>query len=139
MQKILSPNPPFFFFFSFLEPQVRNMEVPRLESNWSYSCWPQQCRVLAMSATDSTAHSNAGFLTHWSRPGIKPNPHWILVGFLTSEPRRELLKIDFVIIRFVSFGKRNKKHRYILDKTHAKKAKFPLPAKKKKKKKTSWE
>ena len=30
-----------------------------------------------------TAHGNAGFLTHWARPGIKLALSWILVGFLT--------------------------------------------------------
>ena len=37
-------------------------------SNWSWSCWPtqqpQQCEIQAVSATYTTAHSNAGSLTH---------------------------------------------------------------------------
>ena len=32
------------------------------------------------------SHSNAGSLTHWARPGIKPASFWILVGFITTEP-----------------------------------------------------
>ena len=33
---------------------------------------PQQCQIWAASVTYNTAHSNAGSLTHWVRPGIKP-------------------------------------------------------------------
>ena len=36
-------------------------------------------------------HSNAGFLTHWARPGTKPASSWIPVGFVTPEPQWELL------------------------------------------------
>ena len=31
----------------------------------------------------ATACGNAGSLTHWVRPGIKPTSSWILVGFLS--------------------------------------------------------
>ena len=34
------------------------------------------------SATYTTAHSNAGCLTHWARPGIKPMVSWMLVGIV---------------------------------------------------------
>ena len=44
-----------------------------------------------MSATHTTAHSNARSLNHWTRPGIEPSSSWILSGSLTAEPRRELL------------------------------------------------
>ena len=33
-----------------------------------------------------SAHSSAGSLTHWVRPGIKPMSSWILVGFFTAKP-----------------------------------------------------
>ena len=36
---------------------------------------PQQCGIQAASATYITAHGNAGSLTHWMMPGIKPDPH----------------------------------------------------------------
>ena len=36
-----------------------------------------------------TAHSNAGSLTHWARPGIEPASSWILVRFVSTEPWRE--------------------------------------------------
>ena len=43
---------------------------------------PQQCEIWATSATYNTAHRNAGSLTHWARPGIKPAISWFLVGFV---------------------------------------------------------
>ena len=60
--------------------------------NQSWSCWPtpQQLEIQAASATYTTAHGNAGSLTHWVRPGIKPKSSWILVRFATAEPWWEL-------------------------------------------------
>ena len=40
--------------------------------------------------TPHTAHGNARSLTHWMRPGIKPEFSWILVRFVTAEPQWEL-------------------------------------------------
>ena len=37
------------------------------------------------------SHSNAGSLTHWTRPGIEPASLWILGRFISAEPRGELL------------------------------------------------
>ena len=42
------------------------------------------------SVTYTTAQGNAGSLTHWVRAGIEPASSWILVGFITTEPRWEL-------------------------------------------------
>ena len=42
-----------------------------------------------MPAIYTTAHSNAGSLTHGVRPGIKPVSSWALVGFIATEPQRE--------------------------------------------------
>ena len=47
--------------------------------------------VGSASVTYTTAHSNAGCLTHLSRPGIEPVSSWIIVGFVTAEPQWELL------------------------------------------------
>jgi len=88
-----------FFFFpcllSFLGPHLWHMEVPRLGSNQSYSCWstsqPQQCQIPAMSVTYTASHGNAGSLTHRMKPGIKPATSWFLVGFVSTPPRQELL------------------------------------------------
>ena len=43
-----------------------------------------------MSATYITAHGNTGSLTHWVRPGIEPTSSWMLVRFVSAEPRWEL-------------------------------------------------
>ena len=63
--------------------------------NQSCSCQPtpqpQQHRIQASSATYTTAHGNAGFLTHGSRPGI-----WNLrrQGYsLSTEPQWGLLPL----------------------------------------------
>ena len=56
----------------------------------------------AMSATYTTAQSNVGSLTHWVRPGIKPISLWILVGFISAEPQREVLFLNFFLCYFSS-------------------------------------
>ena len=43
---------------------------------------PQQGWIRAASVTYTTAHGNAGSLTHWASPGIEPASSWILVGFV---------------------------------------------------------
>ena len=40
---------------------------------------PQQRRIQATSVTYTTAHSDAGSLTYWARPGIEPVSSWMLV------------------------------------------------------------
>ena len=42
------------------------------------------------SATQTTAHQNTGSLTRLARPGIEPASSWILVRFVSTEPRWEL-------------------------------------------------
>ena len=46
--------------------------------------------IWAESSTYTTAHGNARSLTHWVRPGIEPASSWVLVGFVTTEPRQQL-------------------------------------------------
>ena len=53
---------------------------------------PQQHGIRATCATYTTAHGNAGSLSCWARPGIKPASSWILVGFVIAEPWREPLQ-----------------------------------------------
>ena len=48
---------------------------------------PQQCGIRAAFVTYTTAHGNAGSLTHWARPGIEPETSWFLV---TADPWWEL-------------------------------------------------
>ena len=58
----------FFFFFSFQGHICGTWSFPGQGSNQSYSCRPtpepQQGQIQAVSATYTTAHGNARFLTH---------------------------------------------------------------------------
>ena len=78
----------FFLVFSRAIPTAYGGSQAR-GSNQSCSCCPmpqpQQCRIWAASATYTTAHGNAGSLTHWVRPGIKLKTLWFLVGFVNHE------------------------------------------------------
>ena len=51
-------------------------------------------RIGAVAAGLHHSHSNAGSWTHWVRPGIEPATSWILVGFVTTEPWREMPKMQ---------------------------------------------
>ena len=59
-----------YFYFCFLGPNMRHMGVSRLgvKSDQGYSCWltpkPQQRHIQAVSATYTTAHGDARYLTH---------------------------------------------------------------------------
>ena len=82
-------NSSFFFFLVFcllLGCSCGIWRFPGWGSKQSCSHWcmpePQQRRIRAASATFTTAHSNAGSLTHWPRPGIEPATSWFLVGFI---------------------------------------------------------
>ena len=81
--------------FCFLGLHLRHMEVPRLGAESELQL-PPYTTVTAMPdpsricATYTTALSNAGSLTHWARPGIKPAFSWILVRFIIAEPLQEL-------------------------------------------------
>ena len=79
----------FFSFACFLKPHSWHMEIPRLGVQLECSHQPkpqtQQEGIQALSATYTTAHGNAGSLTHRVRPGIEPTTSWILVWFITTE------------------------------------------------------
>ena len=76
-----------FIYFVFLGPHPWHMEVPRLgvesELQLLACTTATACGIRATSVTYTTAHGNAGSLTHWTRPGIKLTSSWILVGFLS--------------------------------------------------------
>ena len=84
----------FYFFssllFCFLGPHMRHKEVPRPMPQ------PQPHQSQAMSATYTTAHSNAGSFTHWVRPGIEPASPWILVRYVSAAPQCELTNFIFI-------------------------------------------
>ena len=71
-----SPMPPFF----------RHKEVPRLgvgsELQLQVYATATSYWILATSVTYAAAWGNAGSLTHWTRPGIKPASSWILCWIL---------------------------------------------------------
>ena len=52
--------------------------------------------------TYTTAQGNAGYLTHWARPGIKPTTSWILVGFVSAAPWQELHETHFRVSLLIS-------------------------------------
>ena len=75
------------FFFLFLGLHAWHMEVPslgvELELHLLAYTIATANQVQARSATYTIAHSNAGSLTHWVRPGIEPVSSWILVRFVS--------------------------------------------------------
>jgi len=80
-------------FRSFLHMAVSRLGV---QSDQSYSCQPtpqpQQCRIQATSGTYTTAHGNTGSLGCRAGPAVEPMSSWILIRFVSSEPRLELLE-----------------------------------------------
>ena len=93
----------FFFFISFLlfraapiaygGSQARGL-IRAVAAGLHHS-QPLQRQIQATSATYTTAHINAGSLTHWGRPGMEPATSWFLVGLISTEPRWKLLLLDF--------------------------------------------
>ena len=55
---------------------------------------PQHCGIWAAFATYTTAHSNAGSLTHWARPRIKPVSSQILCPVLNPlrNPEKDIFE-----------------------------------------------
>jgi len=69
-----------------LGPHEGHMEFPKvgvqLELQLPASARATTSGIQVASATYTTAQSNAGFLTHWSRPEIEPASSWMLAGFV---------------------------------------------------------
>ena len=87
----------YLFIFCFLGLHLWHMEVLRLGVELEYCC-----RLPAYTTATATPdlyhvcnlhHSSghSGSLTHWAWSGIEPSSSWILAGFITAEPRPELL------------------------------------------------
>ena len=70
------------------------MEVPRLgvdlELQLPANTTATAMQIWARSAAYTTAQSKAGPLTHGAGLGIEPASSWILVRFISTEPRWEL-------------------------------------------------
>ena len=74
-----------------------HMEVPGLGVKLELQL-PAIATVIAMATQDLSCicdlhHSSwqCQILNHWARPGIKIEPSWILVRFITNESQEELL------------------------------------------------
>ena len=82
------------FYFWLFRATPAYMEVPRLgiqlELRRRPTAHPQQRRIWATSATHTTAHGNAGSLTHWARPGIEPASSWMPVRSISIASRQKL-------------------------------------------------
>ena len=81
------------------------MEVPRLgvksELQLLAKPQPQQHQIQATATATSdptytTAHGNAGSLTHGRRSGIEPSTSWFIVGFVSPVPQRKLSLYHFL-------------------------------------------
>ena len=76
----------FVFAFSWAAPAAYGGSQAPYGVQWSCSHRPrpepQQLGIRAASAIYTTAHGNAGSLTHWARAGTEPATSWFLVGFV---------------------------------------------------------
>ena len=92
----------FFLLFVFQGHIHIIWSFPGQGLNWSCSCQPtpqpQQHKIQAMSMTYITAHCNAGSFTHLEKPGIEAASSWMLVRFVSSEPRQKLLRQHILIL-----------------------------------------
>ena len=95
-----------FIYLVSLGPHPLHIEVPRLgvESELHLPAYTKATAMpdWAVSATYTTVHGNTGSLTHWVRPGIKPAASWLLVRFVSPEPRWELHQFDMFKRTFFS-------------------------------------
>ena len=94
----------FFFFFLLFRGHHSIWRFPGQGLNWSCSCWPtpqpQQHRIWAASSTYTTAHGNAGSLTHWARPGTEPTTLWFLIinhWAMTGTPLHLVLWLNSIL------------------------------------------
>ena len=53
--------------------------------------------IWAVVASLRQGHSNAGSLTHWSRPGIEPTSSWMLVGFVNHWAMTGISKVHIYL------------------------------------------
>jgi len=87
-----------FIYLFILELYVWHREVPSL--GVELELWLQA--YTTVTAMQNLSHfCNAGSLTHWGRPGIKPTCSWILVEFIPTVPQMvtptfPLLKLAFI-------------------------------------------
>ena len=100
-----------FFAFCFvllLGLYLQHVNVPRLgvelELRLQPTLQPQQHKIQATSMTYTTAHDNAGSLSHWAKPGIEPASSWILAGFITCWATAGIPPCGFDLMAFSEWG-----------------------------------
>ena len=79
-----------FFFFAFFFFLFRTTLL-------AYGGSQARGRIRATAASLHHSHSNVRSPTHWARPGIEPVSSWILVRFISAEPRWELQHQNFFV------------------------------------------
>ena len=88
------------YCFVFLGPHLKHVEVPRLGVRLELQV-PAYATATASQEPSHVCnlhHSSqqCRILTHWVKPGIEPKSSWILIGFVSTEPRLELLPFSFL-------------------------------------------
>ena len=85
------PTPPYFFIFCLFRAAYGNSQARGIGAVATGLCH-SHCNAGSelLLATYPTAHGNAGCLTHWARPGIRPASSRTLVRFISAEPWQEL-------------------------------------------------
>ena len=95
-----------FLFFVFLWPHPQPMDSQargQIRAVAADLCQSQQHQIRASCATHTITLGNARSLTHWgARPGIEHASSWMLVRFVSTEPRWELPKLSFSFLIFIS-------------------------------------
>ena len=109
-----------FLFYFFFWPHLQHREVPGLgvESELQLrqpTLQPQPRWIQTASATYTAACGNAGSLTHWVRPGVKPTSSWTLCRVLNllSQERNSCLLLKQVLV--ICAFKESVKVTYVLD------------------------
>ena len=103
----------FIYLFVFSAPHPMTYGGSQARGRIRATPQPQQRGIQAESATYTTAHSNAGSLTHWERQEIKPVSSWMLTGFVSTEPCWELpflflkLSIQNLIFKYLMIWKKH--------------------------------
>ena len=84
-----------FYFLGFFRATstAYGSSQARVQSELHLLAYATATAMPAMSVTFSTAHGNAGSLTHSVRPGMEPSSSYVLVGFITTVPWWELLHL----------------------------------------------
>ena len=91
------------FFFCFLGPYLRHMEVPRLEGPIGATAASlHHSNIRLQPCLQPRPHGNAGSLTHWARPRIGPTTLWFPVRFISAAPWQELWNFYTLILLIVN-------------------------------------